>query len=232
MKRRPPHEIADILVVDDTPANLQILIGTLNERGHRVRPVLNGKLALEVARMKPPELVLLDINMPDMNGYEVCAEFKNDPLLAEIPIIFLSANTDSADKVQAFASGGVDYVTKPFQVDEVHARVDAHLKIRRLQVELDRYNHSLQDMVQAQVKEISESQIATILALAKLSENRDQDTGNHILRVQRYCRALARHLAEDRSYRQSDRRDLHREHLPRQCVARHRESRHPRQHST
>ena len=137
--------------------------------------MLNGKLALEVARLKPPELVLLDINMPEMNGYEVCAEFKNDPLLADIPIIFLSANTDTADKVQAFASGGVDYVTKPFQVDEVHARVDAHLKIRRLQVELDRYNHSLQDMVQAQVKEISESQIATILALAKLSEYRDQE---------------------------------------------------------
>lgn len=190
------YEIADILVVDDTPANLQILIDTLKERGHRVRPVLSGKLALEVARLRLPDLVLLDVNMPEMSGYAVCAAFKQDPLLADIPIIFLSANIDTADKVQAFASGGVDYVTKPFQVEEVHARVDAHLKIRRLQVVLDQYNHSLQDMVQAQVQEISESQIATILALAKLSEYRDKDTGNHILRVQRYCRVLARHLAE------------------------------------
>jgi putative two-component system response regulator len=141
--------------------------------------------------------VLLDVNMPDMNGYEVCAEFKKDPRLAEIPIIFLSANTATEDKVQAFAAGGVDYVTKPFQVEEVHARVAAHLKIRTLQVELDQYNHRLEDMVRAQVKEISESQITTILALARLSESRDEDTGNHILRVQRYCRALARHLAKD-----------------------------------
>jgi putative two-component system response regulator len=184
-----------ILIVDDAPANLEILVGTLKDRGHQVRPVLDGGLALEVARREPPTLILLDINMPGMNGYEVCAEFKKDTRLADIPIIFLSANTDTSNKVHAFSSGGVDYITKPFQTEEVNARVETHLKIRRLQVELDRYNHSLQDMVQAQVKEISESQIATILALAKLAEFRDEDTGNHILRVQRYCRVLAKRLA-------------------------------------
>jgi len=192
-----PHLTADILVVDDTPANLEVLVGALKGRGHRVRPVLCGRLALETARRKPPALVLLDINMPDMNGYEVCAEFKKDPRLAEIPIIFLSANTSTEDKVQAFAAGGVDYVTKPFQVDEVHARVEAHLKIRRLQAELHQHNHQLERLVEDQVREISDSQIATILALAKLSEYRDADTGNHIVRVQRYCRALAEHLARD-----------------------------------
>ncbi len=189
-----------ILVVDDVSANLEILVGTLSDRGHRVRPVLDGKLALEVARREAPELVLLDINMPGMDGYEVCAEFKKDPSLADVPILFLSANIETADKVRGFSVGGVDYVTKPFQAEEVNARVETHLKIRRLQVELDRYNHSLQDMVREQVKEISESQIATILALAKLSEYRDEDTGNHIIRVQRYCQALALHLAEGGSF--------------------------------
>ena len=189
-----------ILVVDDIPANLQILVATLQGAGYRVRPVLDGRLALDVARREQPALVLMDINMPGMNGFETCAEFKNDPKLAAIPIIFLSANTDTTDKLRAFTSGGVDYVTKPFQAEEVNARVSTHLKIYRLQVELDRYNRSLQDMVQAQVKEISESQIATILALVKLSEFRDENTGNHILRVQRYCRTLAMRLVKEGSF--------------------------------
>lgn len=183
-----------ILVVDDTPANLQILVATLVERGHSVRPVLSGKLALEVARREAPSLILLDINMPEMNGYEVCAALKKDPRLAHVPVLFISANTESTDKIRAFAAGGVDYVTKPFNVEEVHARVETHLKLRRQEIELERHNHSLEEMVLAKVREISESQIATIIALAKLSEYRDEDTGNHIVRVQRYCRALARRL--------------------------------------
>jgi len=191
------NRAADILAVDDTPANLLILIATLNAKGHRVRPVLDGRLALEVARRTPPELILLDIRMPGMDGFEVCAHLKEDPLLAEIPVIFISSSPDASDKVQAFAAGGVDYVTKPFHVDEVIARVEAHLKIRRLQVALDQYNRGLQEMVRTQVREISESQIATIFALAKLSESRDDETGHHIVRVQRYFVALARRLCED-----------------------------------
>jgi len=188
---------ASILVVDDTPANLRVLVRALSGSGYRLRPVLDGKLALEAARTEPPDLVLLDINMPDMNGYEVCAELKKDTRLADIPVIFISGNVDTVGKVEAFAAGGVDYVTKPFQIDEIRARVEAHLKIRRLQNELREHNERLQEMVQAQVKEISESQIATIVAMAKLSEYRDEDTGNHILRVQRYCRALARRVGEE-----------------------------------
>ncbi len=188
---------ADILIVDDTPANLQLLAGLLKKHGHKVRPVPSGKLALQAARLAPPDLILLDINMPVMDGYAVCTELKADPRLAEIPVIFISANTEVLDKVKAFSMGGVDYVTKPFQFEEVEARVETHLKIRRLQVEIGALNLSLKDRVQAQVKEISDSQIATIVAFAKLAESRDEDTGNHILRVQRYCRALATRLAED-----------------------------------
>jgi signal transduction histidine kinase len=138
-----PSLAADILVVDDTPANLRLLTEMLKERGHKVRPVLDGKLALQAARRQPPELILLDINMPGMNGYEVCVELKADPLLAEIPVIFISANAEAMDKVKAFAVGGVDYVTKPFQFDEIEARVETHLGIRRLQSKLHSTNDQL-----------------------------------------------------------------------------------------
>ena len=127
---------ASILVVDDTPANLQVLVGMLKEHGHRVRPVLEGRLALRAAKAEVPDLVLLDINMPDMNGFEVCEQLKADPKLADTPVIFISGNTETVDKVRAFSVGGVDYVTKPFQMAEVEARVATHLELRRKRREL------------------------------------------------------------------------------------------------
>src|SRR5687767_2223394 len=135
---------ASILVVDDTPANLQVLAGMLKDRGYRVRPVPSGKLALLAAGRDPPDLVLLDINMPDMNGYEVCEQLKADARLKGIPVIFISALTEPLDKVKAFATGGVDYLTKPFQMEELHARVETHLKLRRLQIELEQYSRHLE----------------------------------------------------------------------------------------
>ncbi len=134
---------ASILVVDDTPANLQVLAGMLKDRGHKVRPVPGGKLALSAARRDPPDLILLDINMPDMNGYEVCEHLKADDELRGIPVIFISALTEPLDKVKAFAIGGVDYLTKPFQMEELHARVATHLKLRRLQIDLEEANARL-----------------------------------------------------------------------------------------
>jgi len=134
---------ASILVVDDTPANLQVLAGMLKDRGYKVRPVPSGKLALLAAQHDPPDLILLDINMPEMNGYEVCEHLKADDRLKGIPVIFISALTEPLDKVKAFATGGVDYLTKPFQVEELHARVETHLKLRRLQIELEETNARL-----------------------------------------------------------------------------------------
>ncbi len=131
---------ANILVVDDTPANLQVLAGMLKDRGYKVRPVPSGALALLAAGRDPPDLILLDINMPEMNGYEVCEHLKGDDSLKAIPIIFISALTEQLDKVKAFAIGGVDYITKPFQMEELHARVETHLKLRRLQLELEETN--------------------------------------------------------------------------------------------
>lgn len=134
---------ASILAVDDTPANLQVLSGMLKDRGYKVRPVPSGKLALLAARRDPPDLILLDVNMPDMNGYEVCEHLKADDDLKEIPVIFISALTEQIDKVKAFAMGGVDYLTKPFQMEELQARVETHLKLRRLQIELAQTNERL-----------------------------------------------------------------------------------------
>lgn len=135
---------ANILVVDDTPANLQVLAGMLKDRGYKVRPVPSGKLALLAAGRDPPDLILLDINMPEMNGYEVCEHLKADDKLRGIPVIFISALTEQLDKVKAFAIGGVDYLTKPFQMEELHARVETHLKLRRLQIELEETNSQLE----------------------------------------------------------------------------------------
>ena len=132
-----------ILVVDDAPANLQVLAGILKDRGHKARPVPSGKLALLAARRDPPDLILLDINMPEMNGYEVCERLKADDQLKGIPVIFISALNEPLDKVKAFAIGGVDYLTKPFQMEELHARVETHLKLRRLQIELEEANARL-----------------------------------------------------------------------------------------
>jgi phosphoserine phosphatase RsbU/P len=141
---RPAGSPAGILVVDDTPANLQVLAGMLKDRGYKVRPVPGGKLALAAARRDPPDLILLDINMPEMNGYEVCEHLKADDTLSGIPVIFISALTEQLDKVKAFATGGVDYITKPFQMEELHARVETHLKLRRLQTELEEANRRLE----------------------------------------------------------------------------------------
>ena len=146
MSPRKMNPVGDILVVDDMPSNLEILTTMLKECGHRVRPVPSGRLALEAARLQPPDLILLDINMPGMDGYQVCASLKADEKLAAVPVIFISANNEVFDKVTAFNLGGVDYVTKPFQFEEVEARVETHLELRRQRVELEKSYQNLAEL--------------------------------------------------------------------------------------
>ena len=136
--------LGDILVVDDKPANLRLLSQTLSEKGYGVRTVTSGTRALESARSSPPDLILLDVRMPDMDGYEVCSLLKEDERTAHIPIIFISALDQVEDKVQAFQFGGVDYITKPFQVEEVLARTETHLALRRLQEHQEKINQRMQ----------------------------------------------------------------------------------------
>ena len=134
-----------VLVVDDTAENLRLLTQILSEGGYNVRAVTSGSRALESARATPPNLILLDIRMPEMDGFEVCARLKSEPLCRETPILFISALNDTQDKVRGFAAGGIDYITKPFQVEEVLARVEAQLAVRRLQRQVQEANRRYQD---------------------------------------------------------------------------------------
>jgi len=136
---------ADVLLVDDNPTNLDVLARVLRSQSHRVRTVTSGALALEAMRRQPPEVVLLDVAMPDMDGYQTCALIRDDPKLASIPVLFISAMDGPLDKVKAFESGGRDYVTKPFAAEEVLARVEHHVNLGRLQKHLEQQNQSLQD---------------------------------------------------------------------------------------
>lgn len=136
-------EQANILVVDDTPANLDLLSNVLAARGYRFRVATNGERALSVARTVHPDLVMLDITMPGMDGYEVCRRLKSEPDTAGIPVIFISALGEALDKVRAFEAGGADYVSKPFQFEEVLARVDNQLQLARLRKKLETRNAEL-----------------------------------------------------------------------------------------
>jgi signal transduction histidine kinase len=137
----------NILIVDDTPENLQVLSATLSDRGYKVRGVINGKMAIRAARSGSPDLILLDIQMPEMNGYAVCEQLKAEPQTSKIPVIFISALDEVLDKVKSFQVGGVDYITKPFQVEEVLARVEHQLTIQRLQKQLIDRNTQLQQEI-------------------------------------------------------------------------------------
>ena len=128
--------MANILIVDDTPANLRLLAGILTDAGYLVRPARDGKTAIMSALSSPPDLILLDIIMPQMNGYEVCTRLKTERKTSDIPVIFISALDNIEDKINSFTAGGVDYITKPFQAEEVLARVKTHLTIRKLQTDL------------------------------------------------------------------------------------------------
>jgi len=133
----------DILIIDDKPANLRLLSQMLSDHEYRVRAVTDGARALASVQTALPDLILLDIKMPGMNGYEVCRRLKDDAQTRDIPIIFISALDATEDKIEAFGAGGVDYITKPFQLEEVLVRVKSHLGLRNLQKELDRANKSI-----------------------------------------------------------------------------------------
>ncbi|MCF8130406.1 MAG: response regulator [Deltaproteobacteria bacterium] len=136
----------NILVVDDSKMNLRILVEALSSEGYPVRPALNREMALEAAQKEAPDLILLDILMPGMNGYQVCEAIKSDARLRDVPVIFISALNDVGDKVKGFSAGGVDYVSKPFQTEELLARVQTHLTLRHLQKDLEEKNHRLQEL--------------------------------------------------------------------------------------
>ncbi|MEG4212405.1 response regulator [Microcoleus sp. S13_B4] len=154
----------NILIVDDTPENLQVLSATLSDRGYTVRGVINGKMAIRAARSGPPDLILLDIKMPEMDGYEVCMQLKADPQTSEIPVIFISALDEVLDKLTAFKVGGVDFITKPFHVAEVLARIEHQLTIQRLKQQLIERNKELQEEI---IERKKAEELAAAASLAK-----------------------------------------------------------------
>src|SRR5580700_10218904 len=138
----PLSRRGDIMIVDDNPANLRLLEDMLVQQGHEVRSFPLGRLALAAAIKDPPNLILLDVNMPEMDGFEVCERLKATENVSGIPVIFLSALSETQDKVKAFRSGAADYVSKPFQIEEVQARVETHLKLHDLQQALKLQNEN------------------------------------------------------------------------------------------
>ena len=145
----------DILIVDDTLPNLRLLYEMLKKQGYKVRGVHSGPMALSVVPKAPPDLILLDINMPEMDGYEVCRQLKEDGQTCDIPIIFISALDETLDKVKGFDVGGVDYITKPFQAEEVLARIANHLTIRDLQDKLQQANERLEQRVEERTAQLA-----------------------------------------------------------------------------
>lgn len=158
--------IADILIIDDKLENIRFLSDFLSAQYYQVRKAISGQAAINAVRTLIPDLILLDINMPGMGGYDVCEQLKSDPKTSSIPIIFLSAGNDLTDKVRAFQVGGVDYITKPFQLEEVLIRVQTQLKIRELQQSLehknDELNQALTSLKTAQVALVQKEKMATL----------------------------------------------------------------------
>ncbi|MBN2006588.1 MAG: response regulator [Anaerolineae bacterium] len=153
-----------VLIVDDTPVNLRLLSQILQQDGYKVRAVSDGAHALKSVASKRPDLILLDIMMPELDGYEVCRRLKADSQAREIPVIFISALNEPLDKVQAFAVGGVDYILKPFQSEEVLARVHTHIALHELQRQLQSAN----SLLIAQNQELQERNVALQAALSTI----------------------------------------------------------------
>src|SRR5215469_423474 len=185
-----------ILVVDDAPDNLTLMSQLLKD-GYQVKAANSGEKAMKIVRGEnPPDLILLDIMMPVMSGYDVCRELKADPATAHIPIIFLTAMSEIEDERKGFDLGAVDYITKPISPPIVMARVKTHLRIKATEDFLKDKAAFLESEVARRTREIVAIQDVTIFALASLAETRDNETGGHIRRTQFYVRALAEKLSE------------------------------------
>ena len=189
-----------ILVVDDNEINVDILVETLNGDCD-VAVALDGQSALEYIGNDPPDLILLDIMMPDMDGYEVCRRLKADDRFRLIPIVFVTAMGEIEDEAHGLELGAIDYIIKPISPPIVRARVKNHLALKLAREELARQNDILEIKVQERTRELSLTQDVTIYAMASLAETRDPETGGHIRRTQNYVRALAEHIRKRPGFR-------------------------------
>jgi len=189
-----------ILIVDDTEENIDILVDALGD-DYELIVATDGSSALELIESETPDLILLDIMMPGLSGYEVCRRLKKNRKTEDIPVIFLTSMSDIQSKTKAFEAGAIDYITKPFEVLEVKARVRTHLALQLAKMELSSQKDVLEEKVSERTKELSLTQETTIEAMAFISEYRDPETGGHIKRTKNYVRSLAEKMRKLPQYR-------------------------------
>jgi len=182
-----------ILIVDDSPVNIKLLNGILRQ-DYQISVATNGKDALEIVNLKEqPQLILLDIIMPEMDGYEVCRRLQANPQTCDIPVLFVTAMSEIEDETKGLELGAVDYLTKPIRPAIVQARVKTHLKLKR-------HQDHLAELVKERTREVEQVKDATIHSMAVLAESRDPETGGHIRRTQTYVKILAQHLRNHPAY--------------------------------
>ncbi|MBH1941595.1 response regulator [Mobilitalea sibirica] len=184
----------NIMVVDDVSANLVILTDMIRNAGYEARPVTSARQAMHAIEVLSPHLILLDISMPDMDGFEFCSILKKNANTRDIPIIFISALNSKEDKIKGYKLGAVDYISKPFEIEEVTLRINTHLKIYKMQQELEIYNKKLYKTINDQIRKIYEEQKSMLYALAKLSLTRDGAQEKHLERIAKNSRILAMSL--------------------------------------
>lgn len=172
-----------VLIVDDTPDSIEILEGVLNDN-YSIKAARNGKMALKIAEKTTPDIILLDIMMPEMDGYEVCKRLKSNPITKAIPVIFISAKGDAINEARGLEIGAVDYITKPISASIVLSRVKTHLALYN-------QNRALEIQVAEKTKELTETRIEIIRRLGMAAEFRDNETGMHIYRVSEFCKMIA-----------------------------------------
>jgi putative two-component system response regulator len=195
------HSEPSVLIVDDETVNVDIMVGLLNPH-YRTLVATSGEQALKRAAGEPrPDLVLLDVMMPGLDGYEVCRRLKADPATRAIPVIFVTAMSEMGDEMKGFALGAVDYITKPISPPLVEARVRAHLENKHARDFIEDRNRVLQVMVMERTRELAATQDATILSMATVAEARDPETGHHLQRTQGYVRSLATKLQSHERFR-------------------------------
>lgn len=190
-----------IMIVDDTEMNIVILVEALQD-DYELIIAIDGLVAIELLADQKPDLILLDIMMPEMDGYEVLTHIKNSSELEHIPVILLSAITDSDSKTKGFSLGAVDYVTKPFEIIEVKARVATQLRVEEARLVLESQNNILEEKVKERTELLERTNSASIYCLAALAETRDPETGEHIKRTQKYIKELALELQSTAEYKE------------------------------
>lgn len=179
-----------VLIVDDFKGNVDIMVAALHE-SYRLSVATSGPAALAQVKENPPDLILLDIMMPEMDGYEVCSRLKADPATSSIPVVFITGMHESADVTKGFKVGAVDYITKPVRIAELQARVQTHLSLRQAMLALADQNRILDIRVKERTRELQETQLEIIYRLSRAAEYRDNETGMHVKRLSHLCRTLA-----------------------------------------